>query len=141
MSWLAVGIGAGAGLLKSQVVDRPKEKRQRHLAAETQRYSPWTGMQAGPIQEADPFGSMLQGGMTGATIQQGLGQQKLQNGLITAQTDALNNWSQAGGGLRSELPPNMAASAAAGPMAGGPAAQAAPNLYGQGGSPWSVWRY
>lgn len=65
--WAALAL---AGAAKSELIDRPKEERQRHLAAETQRYSPWTGMQAGGIQEADPFGSALQGGMTGVSLDQ-----------------------------------------------------------------------
>jgi hypothetical protein len=67
MSWVAVGIGAAVGLTKAYAVDAPKEARQRKLAAATQRYSPWTGLKAGSVQEADPFGSTLQGGMAGAT--------------------------------------------------------------------------
>jgi hypothetical protein len=66
----ALAIGAGVGLLKSQTVDKDKEKRQRALAAETQRYSPWTGLHADPIQQADPFGSALQFGATGAALGQ-----------------------------------------------------------------------
>ncbi len=59
---------AAAGLLKSQLVDKPREDRQRRLASETQRYSPWTHMQAQPIQEADPFGSALGFGSQGASL-------------------------------------------------------------------------
>ncbi len=55
----ALAIGAAVGLLKSQTVDAAKEKRDRKLAAETQRLSPWTGMTAAPIKEADPAGSAL----------------------------------------------------------------------------------
>lgn len=62
------GIMAAAGLLKGEVVDREKEERERKLAADTQRYSPWTGLKAGPIHEADPFGQALQGGFTGYSL-------------------------------------------------------------------------
>lgn len=65
MLWaLPLAMGA-AGLLKGQLIDKPRERRDRTLAAETQRYSPWTGLRANPVREADPFGSMLQGGMAG----------------------------------------------------------------------------
>ena len=37
-------IGAALGLGKSVLVDRPREQRQRQLAAQTALYSPWTGM-------------------------------------------------------------------------------------------------
>lgn len=70
--WGALGIGAGLGLLKSLAIDAPKEARQRKVAAATQRYSPWTGLQAQPVQEADPFGSALQFGATGAMLGQGI---------------------------------------------------------------------
>lgn len=81
-----LAIGAAMGLAKSELVDRPKEKRQRKLAAETQRLSPWTGLQAGQIQEADPFGSALSFGMTGASLGQNMqaaeANQKINDKLI-----------------------------------------------------------
>lgn len=83
MSWAAVAIGGGSMLLKSELIDAPKAERQRKLAAETQRYSPWTGLKANPVQEADPFGSTLQGAAAGASAGS---QMKLQN----AQADWLN---------------------------------------------------
>lgn len=61
-------IGSGIGLAKSQLIDAPKAKKQRELAAKTQELSPWTGMQANKIQEADPFGDALKYGATGASI-------------------------------------------------------------------------
>lgn len=70
MDPLTIGLMAGAGLLKSELVDRPREERQRRQAAITARWSPWTGMAPGAIQEADPFGSALQGGLTGAMLSQ-----------------------------------------------------------------------
>lgn len=70
---LIAGMAAG-GLLKSELIDRPREDRQRQMQAEIARYSPWSGMQANPgaISEADPFGSALQGGMTGAAFGQNM---------------------------------------------------------------------
>ncbi len=66
------GILGGLGLLKGMTVDKAKEDRQRKLAAETARYSPWTQMQPGDVQEADPFGSTMQGGMSGWAFGQGM---------------------------------------------------------------------
>lgn len=63
---------AAAGLLKGLGFDKEKEDRQRKLAAETQRYSPWTKMQAGEIKEADPMGNALQFGMSGYGVQQNM---------------------------------------------------------------------
>lgn len=96
MSWIMVGV-AGAGLVKSELVDAPKEARQRQLAATTQRLSPWTGLKANPIDEADPLGSTLQGGAQGMAIGQSMQNSaaagKLadsQNALLKAQTAKLN---------------------------------------------------
>lgn len=65
--WIGLG-AAGAGLIKAEAIDGPKAERQRKLAAATQRYSPWTGLKANAVQEADPFGSALQYGATGASL-------------------------------------------------------------------------
>lgn len=64
--------GAGLGIVKHFASDKPKEERQRRLAAETARYSPWTGMQPQQVQDADIFGNVMQGGLTGASFAQGL---------------------------------------------------------------------
>lgn len=61
-------IGSAVGLGKSALIDKPKEDSERKLAAETQRYSPWTGLKANAITKADPFGSALKYGATGAQI-------------------------------------------------------------------------
>lgn len=74
-------MGAGLGLGKSALSDEPQEERDRQLASETQRYSPWTGLKAGAIRRADPFGSGLQGGVTGTMVGQNLAQTGLLNGL------------------------------------------------------------
>lgn len=60
----------GTGLLKSIGPDKWKEDRQRELASQTQRYSPWTHLQAGDIQEADPLSATIQGGVQGAALGQ-----------------------------------------------------------------------
>lgn len=73
MPLIALGIGAGVGLLKSEFIDRPREQRQRKTRAAEIRYSPWTGLTPSTqIQEADPLGSALQFGTTGAMIGQGI---------------------------------------------------------------------
>ena len=71
MPW-GLAIGAIVGLAKNQLSDVPREKKQRALAAATQQYSPWTGLQAQPIQQADPFGNALQFGAAGAGIGSGI---------------------------------------------------------------------
>lgn len=64
---LAAGIMAAMGLAKSELIDKKKEDRQRERAVTTTKYSPWTGLKAGPIEEADPLGSAMTWGMTGAS--------------------------------------------------------------------------
>lgn len=80
----------GVGLAKSAFIDTPKENRDRELAAETQRYSPWTGLKAGEIREADPLGSTLQGGVSGYMLGQNMEKQKLQNKWLQADINRMN---------------------------------------------------
>lgn len=75
MDPMTIGLMAGMGLAKSELIDRPREERQRRQAAITARWSPWTGMAPGAIQEADPLGSVMESGLTGAMLSQN--QQKL----------------------------------------------------------------
>lgn len=91
MSWLAVAVGGGAlvGVGKAELVDAPRAERQRKLAAETQRYSPWTHMQAQPVEEAKPFDAAMQGAATGANAFMGVQSMQAQNKLAGAQTDWL----------------------------------------------------
>ena len=90
MWWAIPAAMAAAGLVKSQLVDAPKEERDRALAAETQRYSPWTGLKANPIKESDALGSALQFGATGLGIQQGMAQDAQQAQLSDAMTGYYN---------------------------------------------------
>lgn len=90
MSWIAVGVAVGAAVLKTEAVDQPKENRQRKLAAATQRYSPWTGLEAQPIQEADLGGNILQYGMTGAMMRQNMNDNAKANELADSEI-AKNN--------------------------------------------------
>lgn len=124
MSWIAVAIGAGAGLLKSEAIDRPEADRKRHLAAETQRYSPWTGLQAQPFKEADPLGSALTFWATGASMGAGMQNAEAQKKLMAAKT----NWLNAGGSP--QYTAQMSQTAA--PTFGGYGA------YGPKASPWGL---
>lgn len=82
-----MAIMGALGVAKSELIDRPKEKRQRKLASETEAFSPWTGKSAGAIQEADPFGQALQFGATGASMGSNLQKSKLDG----AMADRLNS--------------------------------------------------
>lgn len=79
-------IGGGIGLAKSEFFDRPQAERDRNVAAETTRWSPWTRMQAQPVQEANALGSMSQGALTAAALGQGLSKE----GATEKQLNAAN---------------------------------------------------
>lgn len=93
MPFLALAIGAGAGLLKAETTDKSKADRERTLAAATQRYAPWTGLKAQPVQEPDPLGSALSGAATGAQLQGNYQNSQAQTGLLNAQA----GWLRGGG--------------------------------------------
>ncbi len=65
--------------------DKNTEDRQRKLSAEQARYSPWSGMSADPIQQADPFGTAMQGGMTTMQMDQNQSNVNNQNDLMRSQ--------------------------------------------------------
>lgn len=69
---IGAGVGALAGGVKSAIAGG-KEARDRQLAADTQRYSPWTGLQAGPIEAANPVGDIMGGAVSGGTFAQQFG--------------------------------------------------------------------
>jgi hypothetical protein len=75
MFWIPLAMAA-AGAAKSELIDRPQENRDRELAAKTQELSPWTGLAAKQVREANTFGNTLQGGMTGLALAQGIEQHK-----------------------------------------------------------------
>lgn len=95
-------IMAGAGLLKAIGPDKWKEDRQRALAANTQRYSPWTGLRANPIEEADALGSTMQGGVQGLAMGQNMENAEAQRKLYDAQTGYFNRRRRAGIGMEEE---------------------------------------
>lgn len=99
---LAAVMGA-AGLAKSELIDRPREERQRKQAAITARWSPWTGMAPNAIREADPFGSAIQGGLAGAMIGQAT------QGADAAKTKDVAEVSLAGGKGISQTGPYLTA--------------------------------
>lgn len=93
-----LAVAAALGLAKSQLVDKPAAQKQRDLSAAKTRLSPWTGVQGGPVKEADPWGSALQAGAMGAVAGSGYHQQeqndlwqKEQMDLTKAQANRLNS--------------------------------------------------
>jgi hypothetical protein len=95
MSWVTVGVAAAGALAGKAKNDRARqvETADRNLAAETQRYSPWTGISAGPIRHAnsqfgDVFSGGVQGAMMGNSVKNGMQGMKNPNNLF----DQGNNW-------------------------------------------------
>jgi hypothetical protein len=81
MFWVPLAAGAALGGVKS-LIDGDKEKQERNLQAETARYSPWTKLDPNnvKVERADPFGSILQGGVTGLAMADAL--KKLKDGEV-----------------------------------------------------------
>ena len=79
-------IGAGVGLGKSYLIDKPAEWRDRKLQALTALYSPWTGMRPEAVKEAKPFDSALQYGGTGLSMGQNMENQSAWKKLMDAKT-------------------------------------------------------
>lgn len=74
MDPITIGLLAGAGTgLGKGLLDQEKEKRNRKMEAQIAAYSPWSGMGAQRVQEADTLGAVMQGGMTGAMMGQMMG--------------------------------------------------------------------
>lgn len=81
-----LGIGAGVGLLKYLAVDKPQENKQRALAATTQRYSPWTGLQAQQIPIASSIGDVASGAGQGAALGSNIVNSNAANAYLKAKT-------------------------------------------------------
>lgn len=82
MAFAGLAIAAALALAKSKMVDEPAAARKRKLAAATERFSPWTGMHAGPVDEPNALGSMMSAGATGAMIGQGVANSNAQNSYL-----------------------------------------------------------
>lgn len=78
----------GAG---KYISDVGKEGRQRKLASATQRYSPWTHLQAGPVDEADLVGTGMQSVGTGLAMEQSMANTDSNKKLLDAQTNYYNS--------------------------------------------------
>jgi hypothetical protein len=109
-------IGAGAGMAKHEFDDIPKEQSQMKLAAETEKYAPWTGLHGKMPERSSGIGSALQGGTTGLMLGQGLSSA----GLLSNAPKAL-----ASAGASTAAGPNLGIS---GVDYGGAASLPTPNL-------------
>lgn len=90
MDPLTIGLLLGG---TKMISDSYKEKRDKNLAAETQRYSPWTHNQAGAIQYADPLGTGMQAVGSGLMAKQNDQNTASSQKLLDAQSNYFNNLS------------------------------------------------
>lgn len=90
--------GAGLGLMKRHD-DAVQSGKDRILAAQTQLYSPWTHMDAGPITQVDnPLTALAQGALAGGAQQQkwdkadaGAAKDAAELGKVNAEIDYINS--------------------------------------------------
>lgn len=65
-------VGGGLGLAKYFLIDKPQYNRMAKLTADTQRYSPWTGLKASLPDRPDPLSNAMAFASTGAGVGQGM---------------------------------------------------------------------
>lgn len=83
--WLALAAGgAGLGLLKSELIDKPNEEKDRIMQSITDRYSPWTQMRGKAPERANPIGDMAAMGAQGAALGQGINSAQSQDAINSA---------------------------------------------------------
>lgn len=94
---ILVGLGVGALSYESQ---QAQSNKQRMLAAQTQKYSPWTGNKAVAPTDPNAVTDIAQGGVSGAMMGQQMQNAKATQGLQQAQTNWLNQgYSPYNGGM------------------------------------------
>ena len=71
----ALLIGALAGLAKNLLIDKPREEKQRELAAQTALYAPFTGLKPQLPEGSNPVGSAFQGAALGSLFDNALAKQ------------------------------------------------------------------
>lgn len=88
MAW-GLAAAAALALAKNYLVDKPAAAKQRQLAAATQRYSPWTGLQAEAPKNPNIFNDLIPMAATGANIESNLNKDKMANNLSDLQQQYL----------------------------------------------------
>lgn len=87
---IAAAAGALLGAEKNKEA-KDREDKDRMLAAQTQLYSPWTHLQAGPISHANSFvGDVGQGALQGVGMAQGMESADSDTALKNAQIGYFN---------------------------------------------------
>jgi len=118
-------ITALVGLAKSQLIDKPKEKKQRRIRAAQVRFSPFTKRApTQDIQEADPFGTAFQFGGAGAALGSNIQSKAIQDQLLAKQLET----QEAQTSLFKALAAEQAPAAAPGAIAGAPPIRIPPGV-------------
>jgi hypothetical protein len=63
--WIPLAVGGGLGLVKG-LMNKSRENKDRALAAETWRNSPWTGVRPGAVERSNLVGDVAGGLASGA---------------------------------------------------------------------------
>lgn len=86
MPLIGLGAGTALGIGKHFLIDKPAADRKRKVAAEQTRWSPWTGMGVGdPGESPNLMGSLMQGGLSGASLGQGIDSSNAYNDMLQKQ--------------------------------------------------------
>ena len=127
--WPALAAGAGLGIGKYYLFDKPANDRQRALSAATQKYSPWTGLSAEAPDQINPMSAGMQGAATGAALGQNMAAQQgnanLQSSQIAANQAYAKTMATRGMGTQTADPSQFAMS---------------PGMMDQTQNPWSSYR-
>ena len=70
MSWFLPLAMMGAGVLKNELVDRPRSQALARAEAAKTFYSPWTGMQGQTVMPPSSLDAAMKWGLTGAMLKQ-----------------------------------------------------------------------
>lgn len=76
MSWFLPLAMMGAGVLKNELVDRPRSQALAKAEAAKTMYSPWTGMQGQTVMPPSSLDAAMKWGLTGLQMKQQMPGQK-----------------------------------------------------------------
>lgn len=114
---LALAAGsAGLGLLKSELIDKPNEEKDREIQSITDRYSPWTGMRGKMVDHTNPLGEAAAMGAQGLQLGSSVNSAESQDALNSAIASKLG--AKGGADAMSAAAVNAAQGAASSPASG-----------------------
>jgi hypothetical protein len=103
-----LGIGAAAGLLKTELIDQPAADARRKVEAVKERWSPWTGQHGDFVANPNPISGALgfgaAGAQVGASIDQTAQNKKLDQSKIDLNKNMGNFYANQGNWGSNESP-------------------------------------